>query len=54
MKEGDIITWRGVNKMQSGVVAKDEKGEFFCLMPNGCSFRLADLRYSKTAKLIEK
>ena len=53
MKEGDIIEWRGVNKTIRGKVIKDEKGDFVCQLDNGCIFPLKDLRYAKSAKLIE-
>lgn len=52
-KEGDIIEWRGVNKIHRGkVILKD--GEMLCMMENGLAFPLKDLRYSKSAKLIKK
>ena len=53
MKEGDIIEWRGVNKTIRGKVIKDEKGDFVCQLDNGCIFPLKDLRYTKSAKLIQ-
>lgn len=52
VSEGDIIEWRGVNKIHQGrVILKD--GEMFCMMENGKIFPLKDLRYSKSAKLIK-
>ena len=53
MKEGDIIEWRGVNKTYGGKVIRDESGEFVCQLDNGKTFSLKDLRYAKSAKLIE-
>ena len=53
MKEGDIIEWRGVNKTYRGKVIRDESGEFVCQMDNGKTFPFKDLRYAKSAKLIE-
>lgn len=52
-KEGDIIEWRGVNKIHQGkVILKD--GEMLCIMENGKAFPLKDLRFSRSAKLIRK
>ena len=53
MKEGDIIEWRGLNKTNQGKVIRDESGEFVCQMETGKTFPLKDLRYAKSAKLIE-
>ena len=53
MKERDIIEWRGANRIHRGKVIKDEKGDFVCQLDNGCIFPLKDLRYAKSAKLIE-
>ena len=53
MKPGDIIEWRGLNKVHQGVVEMDSQGEFIVRMANGRTFSLNDLRYSKTAKLIQ-
>ena len=55
MKEGDIIEWRGVNKTIRGKVIKDDASPegFIVRLDNGCTFQLKDLRYSRTAKLIE-
>lgn len=51
--EGDIIEWKGANKIHRGkVIHKD--GEMLCMMENGKTFQLSDLRYSKSAKLIKK
>lgn len=55
MKEGDIIEWRGVNKTIRGKVIKSDISPegFIVRLDNGCTFQLKDLRYSRTAKLIE-
>ena len=53
MKEGDIIEWRGVNKTYRGKVILNEAGEFVCQLVNGKTFPLKDLRFAKSAKLIE-
>lgn len=53
MKEGDIIEWKGVNKVMTGQVIK-VANEFVCQLDNGKTFSLNDLRHSKSAKLIEK
>lgn len=53
MREGDIIEWRGLNKTHRGKVVLDESGEFVCRMDNGKTFPLRDLRYAKSAKLIQ-
>ena len=53
MKEGDIIEWRGENKTHLGKVIRNESGEFVCQLYNGKTFPLKDLRYAKSAKLIE-
>lgn len=53
MKPGDIIEWRGVNRVHRGKVIKDEKGDFVCQLDNGKIFPLKDLRYVKSEKLIE-
>lgn len=53
MKEGDIIEWRGVNKVHHGTVTKSENGEFYVRMDDGHTFSLSDLRYGKSSRLIE-
>ena len=53
MKEGDIIEWRAVNKIHRGKVIRNESGEFVCQLDNGKTFSLKDLRFAKSAKLIE-
>ena len=53
MKERDIIEWRGVNKTSRGKVIRNESGEFVCQLDNGKTFLLKDLRFAKSAKLIE-
>ena len=53
MKEGDIIEWKGVNKTHQGKVIRNESGEFVCQMESGKTFPLKDLRYAKSAKLIQ-
>lgn len=54
MKEGDIIEWKGVNKVMTGRIIEVVANEFVCQLDNGCTFSLNDLRHSKSAKLIEK
>lgn len=52
VEEGDIIEWKGANKVHQGKVIT--KGDtLLCQMDNGKTFQLNDLRYSKTAKLIK-
>ena len=53
MKEGDIIEWRGLNKTYRGKVIRNESGEFVCQLDNRKTFSLKDLRFAKSAKLIE-
>ncbi len=53
MKEGDIIEWRGANRIHWGKVIRGESGEFVCQLKTGKIFPLKDLRYAKSAKLIE-
>lgn len=56
MKEGDIIEWRGVNKIHQGKVIKcdtDPEG-FIVQLDNGCTFPLKDLRRARSAKLIRQ
>ena len=55
MKEGDIIEWRGVNKIYHGKVIKSDISPegFIVSLDNGCTFKLKDLRFAKSAKLIQ-
>ena len=55
MKEGDIIEWRGANRIQRGKVIKSDISPegFIVKLDNGCTFQLKDLRYARSAKLIE-
>lgn len=53
MKAGDIIEWRGVNKVLRGVITESENGRFHVKMDNGHTFPLNDLCHSMSAKLIE-
>lgn len=55
MKEGDIIEWKGVNKIHRGKVvrcATNPEG-YIIRMDNGYTFQLKDIRRSRSAKLIE-
>ena len=53
MKEGDIHEWKGVNKTYRGKVIRNEFGEFVCQLDNGKTFPLKNLRFAKSAKLIQ-
>lgn len=55
MKEGDIIEWRGANRMHRGKVIKSDISSegFIVLLDNGKTFPLKDLRYGKSTMLIE-
>lgn len=55
MKEGDIIEWRGANRMHRGKVIKSDISSegFIVRLDNGKNFSLKDLRYSKSIRLIE-
>ena len=55
MKEGDIIEWRGVNRIHRGKVIKSDTSSegFIVRMDNGKTFPLKDLRHSRSAKLFE-
>lgn len=55
MKEGDIIEWRGANRIHRGMVIKSDASleGFIVKLDNGCTFQLKDLRYARSAKLIE-
>lgn len=54
MKEGDIVEWRGVNKVCTGRIVKRENGEFVAYTDQTHFFPLKDIRFSKSFKLIEK
>lgn len=54
MKAGDIVEWRGVNKVHRGVATESEDGRLYVRMDNGHSFSLDDLRHSKSVKVIER
>ena len=55
MKEGDIIEWKGANRAHQGKVIKNDISPegFIVRLDNGCTFQLKDLRYARSAKLIE-
>lgn len=55
MKEGDIIEWRGVNRIHRGKLIKSDTSSegFIVRLDNGKTFPLKDLRFAKSAKLIE-
>ena len=55
MKDGDIIEWRGANSIHRGKVIKSDISPegFIVKLDNGCTFQLKDLRYARSAKLIE-
>lgn len=53
MKAGDRIEWNGANRREHGFVV-EKGGEFVIRMETGKEFALADIRYSRTAKLIER
>ena len=55
MKEGDIIEWKGANRIHRGKVIKSDISPegYIVKLDNGCTFQLKDLRYARTAKLIE-
>ena len=55
MKEGDIIEWRGANRIHRGKVIKsDTSSEVLIVrLDNGKTCRLKDLRYGKSTRLIE-
>ena len=55
MKEGDIIEWRGANRIHRGKVIKSDTSSegFIVRLDNGKTFPLKDLRHSRSAKLIE-
>ena len=55
MKEGDIIEWRGANRIHRGKVIKSDASPegFIVKLDNGCTFQLKDLRYSSTGRRIE-
>lgn len=47
------IEWKGVNKMLCGALMKDKDGVWIIKMENGHTFHANDIRYAKSAKLIE-
>lgn len=53
MKEGDIIQWEGKNGILQGKVVLSNSGQFIVKMDNGHTFSLNDLRFSRSAKLIQ-
>ena len=55
MKEGDIIEWKGANRVDRGKVIKSDTSPegFIVRLDNGCTLQLKDLRYARSAKLIE-
>ena len=55
MKEGDIIEWKGANRIHRGKVIKSDISPegFIVKLDNGCAFQLKDLGYARSAKLIE-
>ena len=55
MKEGDIIEWRGANRIHRGKVIKSDTSSegFIVRLDNGKPFPLKDLRQSRSAELIE-
>ena len=55
MKEGDIIEWKGVNRIHRGKIIKFDTGTegYLVKLDNGCTFPLKALRRSRSAKLIE-
>ena len=55
MKEGDIIEWKGANGIHRAKVIKSDISPegFIVKLDNGCTFQLKDLRYARSAKLIE-
>lgn len=55
MKPGDIIEWRGANKIYRGKVIKSDTSSegFIVRLDNGKTFPLKDLRYGKSTRLIE-
>lgn len=52
MKDGDILEWRGVNRIHRGRVTQSEEGELRVLLADGHSFLLKDLLSSKSLKKI--
>ena len=55
MKKGDIIEWKGANRIYQGKVIKSDISPegFIVRLDNGCTFQLNDVRYARSAKLIE-
>ena len=53
MKEGDRIEWMGACRMEHGFAVARGDG-FVIRMEDGHEFQLADIRHSRTAKLIKQ
>ena len=55
IKDVDFIEWKGANRIHRGKVIKSDISPegFIVRLDNGCTFQLKDLRYARTAKLIE-
>ena len=55
MKEGDIIEWKGANRIHRGKVIKSDISPegFIVRLDNGCTVQLKDPRYARSATLIE-
>ena len=55
MKPGDIIEWRGANRIHRGKVIKSDTSSegFIVRLDNGRIFPFKDLRFAKSARLIE-
>lgn len=51
MKKGDIVEWRGVDRVHRGRVTQSEDGETLVLMDNGHTFSLDDLRFSSSLRV---
>lgn len=55
MKPGDIIEWRGVNRIHRGTIVKSssENEVLLCQLDNGKSFLLDDISHSRSVKITE-
>lgn len=55
MKVGDIIEWKGLNRILRGEIisVSSEMGQFLCRLDNGKTFPPDDLLSAKTARIIE-
>ena len=55
MKEWGGMEWRGAERIHGGEVVKSDMAPegFSVRLDNGCTFQLKDLRYARSAKLIE-